>query len=77
MSEKGFLQDVRHKMCIRDSKCGGHATVFLSGDVAAVKAAVDAMKENPPCEIVAAAVISAPSEETSRLVEEEEEKHHK
>ena len=52
-------------------------TVFLSGDVAAVKAAVDAVKENPPCEIVAAAVISAPSEETSRLVEEEEEKHHK
>ena len=53
------------------TKCGGHATV------AAVKAAVDAVKENPPCEIVAAAVISAPSEETSRLVEEEEEKHHK
>ena len=47
------------------------------GLVAAVKAAVDAVKENPPCEIVAAAVISAPSEETSRLVEEEEEKHHK
>ena len=23
------------------TKCGGHATVFLSGDVAAVKAAVD------------------------------------
>ena len=36
------------------TKCGGHATVFLSGDVAAVKAAVDAVKENPPCEIVAA-----------------------
>ena len=33
------------------TKCGGHATVFLSGDVAAVKAAVDAVKENPPCEI--------------------------
>ena len=25
------------------TKCGGHATVFLSGDVAAVKAAVDAV----------------------------------
>ncbi|MFR4429164.1 MAG: BMC domain-containing protein [Blautia faecis] len=58
------------------TKCGGHATVFKQY-VAAVKAAVDAVKENPPCEIVAAAVISAPSEETSRLVEEEEEKHHK
>ena len=54
------------------TKCGGHATIFLSGDIAAVKAAV-----NPPCEIIAAAVISAPSEETSRLVKEEEEKHHK
>ena len=59
------------------TKCGGHATVFLSGDVAAVKAAVDSVKENPPCEIIAAAVISAPSGETARLVEEEEEKHHK
>ena len=36
-----------------------------------------AVKGNPPCEIIAAAVISAPSEETSRLVKEEEEKHHK
>ena len=52
------------------TKCGGHATIFLSGDIAAVKG-------NPPCEIIAAAVISAPSEETSRLVKEEEEKHHK
>ena len=59
------------------TKCGGHATVFLSGDVAAVKAAVDSVKENPPCKIIAAAVISAPSGETARLVEEEEEKHHK
>ena len=55
------------------TKCGGHATIFLSGDIAAVKA----VKGNPPCEIIAAAVISAPSEETSRLVKEEEEKHHK
>ena len=30
------------------TKCGGHATVFLSGDVAAVKAAVDSVKENRP-----------------------------
>lgn len=55
------------------TKCGGHATIFLSGDIAAV----DAVKGKPPCEIIAAAVISAPSEETSRLVKEEEEKHHK
>ena len=59
-----------------NTKCGGHATVFLSGDVAAVTAAVDSIREYPPCEVVAAAVISNPSEETLRLVEEEAAKHH-
>lgn len=58
------------------TKCGGHATVFLSGDVAAVSAAVESIKENPPCEVIAAAVISNPSEETVRLVEEEAAKNH-
>ncbi|MBQ7370751.1 MAG: BMC domain-containing protein [Blautia sp.] len=58
------------------TKCGGHATVFLSGDVAAVNAAVDSVRENPPCEVVAAAVISNPSEETLRLVEEDAASHH-
>lgn len=52
------------------TKCGGHTTVFLSGDVAAVTAAVDSVKEKSPCEIIAAAVISNPSGETVRLVEE-------
>ncbi|MCD7867137.1 MAG: BMC domain-containing protein [Clostridiales bacterium] len=58
------------------TKCGGHATVFLSGDVAAVTAAVDSVKSNPPCEVVTSAVISNPSEETIRLVEEEAARHH-
>mgnify|MGYP000181747792 CR=1 FL=1 len=53
------------------TKCGGHATVFLTGDVSAVTAAVESVKGNPPCEIVASAVISNPSEETVRLAEEE------
>ena len=57
-----------------NTKCGGHTTVFLSGDVA-VTAAVDSVKGNPPCEIIAAAVISNPSEEAVRLVEEEAAKH--
>ena len=59
-----------------NTKFGGHATVFLSGDVSAVTAAVESVKGNPPCEVIAAAVISNPSEETIRLVEEEAEKHH-
>lgn len=58
-----------------NTKCGGHATVFMSGDVAAVTAAVESIRENPPCEVVAAAVISNPSEETVRLVEEDAVKH--
>ena len=51
-------------------------TVFLSGDVSAVTAAVDSVKTNPPCEVIAAAVISSPSEETVRIVEEEAVKNH-
>ena len=54
-----------------NTKCGGHVTVFLSGDVSAVTAAVEAVKEQPMgVEVVAAAVISNPSEETRRLIEE-------
>lgn len=58
------------------TKCGGHATVFLSGDVSAVTAAVESVKTNPPCGVIAAAVISNPSEETTRIVEEEAVKNH-
>ena len=58
-----------------NGKCGGHETVFMSGDVAAVTAAVDSVKNNPPCKIVFAGVISNPSEETVRLVEEDAAKH--
>ncbi|MDO4336699.1 MAG: BMC domain-containing protein [Eubacteriales bacterium] len=58
-----------------NTKCGGHTTVFLSGDVAAVTAAVDSVKQNPPCEVIAAAVISNPSGETVRLVEKDAAKH--
>ena len=54
-----------------NTKCGGHVTVFLSGSVSAVSAAVEAVKEQPAgVEIVAAAVISNPSEETVRLLKE-------
>lgn len=49
--------------------------MLKTADVSAVTAAVQAVKENPPCEIVFAAVISNPSEETIRLAEEDAEKH--
>ena len=62
----------------RNGKCGGHETVFVTGDVSAVTAAVQAVKENPPCDVCFAAVISNPSEETVRLAEEDAQKgsHH-
>lgn len=55
------------------TRCGGHTTVFVSGDVAAVTEAVEAVKMNPPCEIIKTAVISNPSEEAERLVLENRE----
>ena len=58
-----------------NGKCGGHEVVFMSGDVSAVTAAVESVKQNPPCDIILAAVISNPSEETVRLVEEDAATH--
>lgn len=49
---------------------------FMSGDVSAVTAAVESVKQDPPCDIILAAVISNPSEETVRLVEEDAATHH-
>ena len=57
--------------CTWNAKCGGHEVIFMSGSVSAVTAAVDAVKQEPPCEILFSAVISNPSEETVRLVEED------
>lgn len=53
----------------QDTKCGGHVLVFVSGDVAAVTAAVERVTENPACKIFASAVISNPSEEMVNIVE--------
>ena len=43
--------------------------VFVSGDVAAVSAAVARVTENPMCKIFGSAVISNPTEETVNVVE--------
>lgn len=53
----------------QDTKCGGHALIFISGSVSAVKAAVDTVVVNPPCKIFNSAVISNPSEEMIKIVE--------
>ena len=52
-----------------DTKCGGHALVFVSGDVSAVTSAVERVTTNPPCKIFNSAVISNPSEEMINIVE--------
>lgn len=53
----------------KDTKCGGHVLIFVSGSVASVSAAVTQVTENAPCKIFASAVISNPSEETVHIVE--------
>ncbi len=57
-------------------KCGGHVVVFVTGDVAAVTSSVQAVTEQPPCNIVTSAVVSNPSEEMIRLVEEDAVRNH-
>lgn len=53
----------------QDTKCGGHALVFISGDVSAVKAAVESVSMDPPCKVFNSAVISNPSEEMVNIAE--------
>lgn len=52
-----------------DTKCGGHALVFVGGSISAVSAAVEVVKENPPCKVFNTAVISNPSQEMIDIVE--------
>ena len=52
-----------------DTKCGGHALIFMGGSISAVTAAVESVKENPPCKILQSAVISNPSQEMVDIVE--------
>ena len=42
----------------QDTKCGGHALIFISGSVSAVTAAVESAAVNSPCKILNSAVIS-------------------
>lgn len=54
----------------KDTRCGGHALVFVSGSVSAVTAAVESVKGAAPCKIFNTAVISNPSEEMIEIVED-------
>lgn len=50
--------------------------LIMTGSVAAVTAAVEAVREEPPCKIFFAGVISNPSEETVRIAEERAKRFH-
>lgn len=53
----------------KDTKCGGHVLIFMGGDISAVSAAVESVREDPPCKIFQSAVISNPSQEMVNIVE--------
>lgn len=65
-----MLKTAQVKYETHDTKCGGHCLVFVSGDVAAVTAAVDSVKDGSFCKVFASAVISNPSEEMIEIVEQ-------
>lgn len=53
----------------KDTKCGGHVLVFMGGSISAVSAAVESVREDPPCKVFQSAVISNPSQEMVDIVE--------
>ena len=56
------------ELSAREKSCGGHVTLVLEGDISACQAAVDSVRENPPCPIFGACVISGPSDELFDVV---------
>lgn len=61
----------------KDTKCGGHALVFVSGSVSAVTAAVESVEAAAPCKLFNSAVISNPSDEMIEIVEEFKSRYNK
>lgn len=53
----------------KDTKCGGHVLIFMGGDISAVSAAVESVREDPPCKVFQSAVVSNPSQEMVNIVE--------
>ena len=56
------------QLSARETSCGGHVTLVLEGDISACQAAVDSVRENPPCPVLGACVISGPSDELFDVV---------
>ena len=64
-----MLKTAEVEYVTQDTKCGGHALVFIGGSVSAVTAAVESVKNDPPCPVEQTAVISNPSQEMVDIVE--------
>ncbi len=63
-----MLKTADVQLCSRETSCGGHVTMVLSGDVSACAAAVERVKESGACDVVAAHVVSGPSDELVRIL---------
>ena len=59
-----MLKTAEVEYVTQDTKCGGHALVFVGGSVSAVT-----VKNNAPCKVIQTAVISNPSQEMVDIVE--------
>ena len=64
-----MLKTAEVEYVTKDTKCGGHVLIFMGGSIAAVTAAVESVKEDPPCPVIQSAVISNPSQEMIDIVE--------
>lgn len=53
-----------------NTRNGGHDTIVVGGDVSACKAAVDSVRDNPPCPVLSCAVITGPSDEFVKIMGE-------
>ena len=65
-----MLKTAEVEYVTQDTKCGGHALVFVGGTVSAVTSAIERVTTNPSCKIFLSAVISNPSDEMIDIVEQ-------
>lgn len=65
-----MLKTAEVEYVTQDTKCGGHALIFIGGSVSAVTSAVDAVKEASLCKVLQTAVISNPSQEMVDIVKD-------
>lgn len=53
-----------------NTRNGGHDTIVVGGDVSACMAAIESVRQNPPCEVIATWVITGPSDEFVKIMGE-------